>query len=179
MGLFTLLFIVGLIAQDSQLFGFSHQLGLINQLSFNMQDPWRLRGITFFTSLFMHFNTTHFTQNLIFFSWFGFLTEKDLGWKKMLALVFICHVLTLLFLVFVIHGEHKFLGASLAAIALFVFYTIHNKKWIILIVALGFFIIYPLITGADKYSLYAHTISIALSGLFCFMGEKFSWFKQT
>lgn len=175
--LFVLVYLMSLLMRESYLFDFSNASGLQEVLSFNTSSPWRYAGSTVFSSFFIHFNLAHLAQDVVFFGWFGFVTEKILKAKKMLLLIFGCQFITLLLLGLFIKGDHNFLGSSLGAISLFVFYCIVNKKYFLYLAAVIALTVVPLVTNNNLYSMYAHTITILLSSFFCFIGQKRLWFK--
>ena len=173
-----MIYLLGFLLQENHLFGFSNEEGLRDQLSFNARQPWRLMGSTLLSSLFIHFNLAHFMQNFLFFTWFGFLSERFLGWKNFIGLILLSHILPLIFLGSFLTGDHYFLGASLAATGLFIFFTINRRKWSLLIIGVLVLVAYPIYEGSDINSTYAHALAIITSGLLTFMGQKFLWFKQ-
>ncbi len=177
--LFLISFVLAHLIQDSHLFGFTNSDGVKENLSFNSSNVLGLFGLTLFTSFFIHFNLSHFLQNIIFFGWFGVLTEKKLGRVNFLLLILSTHVITLLLMAVFIKGNHYFLGSSLGAVSLFSYYTYINKKWGLLAAGISVLILYPLLIGSDKFSIYSHGVSILIGLLISFSTQKFRRFKKS
>jgi membrane associated rhomboid family serine protease len=122
--------IVSLSINNQGLFSAEFGDPIIHHLSFDLRSPFRDFGIAFLTSVFVHFNFSHFFSNSIWLLLFGLILERTRGVKILLLTGLTGHLISLLFSYWNFSPDkpHYVLGASAFTLSVIGFTAMVEKK---------------------------------------------------
>jgi membrane associated rhomboid family serine protease/Zn-finger nucleic acid-binding protein len=117
----TLISVVTLVAF---LFANAAHRNMASEFGLISSDPWRMHGLTFLTSFFLHASLFHLVGNLYFLIVFGRQVEEYLGiWRWLLLLAVSALVGDLVDITWAGHGIVPLVGASGGISGLLAFYA--------------------------------------------------------
>ena len=158
--------VVSFLLSGDHLFGLQHKETLVNNLAFKSTEPFKMFGLTFISSYFVHYSLSHFFQDLVFLFFFSVMSETRIGTFKTVFVPILTHVTSLIGFMFTVEGEHIFLGSSLGGISLFVLYTLVSKKYFIYGLGVLILVAFSFYSKGDIYSSIAHISAAVFTSVF-------------